>query len=177
MSCPSPPPPYPLQPPPYTRRQRKPPAREPSPRPPRVSSRELLTEALKCAQRAVKLDLAKSDLPLTVAAYDEGIAILQLVIARRSQRPGITNEVERVTGIVSQNIPPSSLCHLEPSALTIVLAVSFFRLIFLSFFFFFVLLVFCSMTDTLIVYANCVAHTKFPCQVTSLPPPAGFPRR
>jgi hypothetical protein len=105
MSSPSPPPPYSLQPPPYTRRQRKPP-REPSPpRPPRVSSRELLTEALKCAQRAVKLDLAKSDMPLAVAAYDEGIAILQLVIARRLQNPGIANEVERVTGIVSQHPP------------------------------------------------------------------------
>lgn len=108
MSSPSPPPPYSLQPPPYTRRQRKPP-REPSPpRPPRLSSRELLTEALKCAQRAVKLDLAKSDLPLAVAAYDEAIAILQQVIARRSQKPGSTSEVERVTGIVSQQslIPP-----------------------------------------------------------------------
>jgi hypothetical protein len=87
-----------------------------------------LTEALKCAQRAVKLDLAKSDLPLAVAAYDEAIAILQRVIARRSQKPGITSEVERVTSIVSQHssslpspapAPAPSLCHLEPSALTI----------------------------------------------------------
>jgi len=58
-----------------------------------------LTEALECAQRAVKLDLAKSDLPLAVAAYDESIAVLQRVIARRSQKPGISSEVERVTGI------------------------------------------------------------------------------
>lgn len=119
MSSPSPPPPYSLQPPPYTRRQRKQPPREPSPpRPPRLSSRELLTEALKCAQRAVKLDTAKLDLPLAVAAYGEGIAILQQVIARRSQKPGVTSEVERVTSIVSQP-PPLPLCHLEPPALTI----------------------------------------------------------
>jgi len=168
MSSPSPPPPYSLQPPPYTRRQRKPP-REPSPRPPRVSSRELLTEALKCAQRAVKLDLAKSDLSLAVTAYDEGIAILQLVIARRLQNPGIKDEVERVTGIVSQHSPPLFVTRSQST--TIVLAVSFF---FMSSF---VLLVFCSMTDTQIVFANCVAHTKFPCQVMSLSPQAGFPRR
>jgi hypothetical protein len=118
MSSPSPPPPYSLQPPPYTRRQRKPP-REPSPpRPPRLSSRELLTEALKCAQRAVKLDLAKSDLPLAVAAYDEAIAILQRVIARRSQKPGIMSEVERVTSIVSQH-PPSSPPPLRPLSLSL----------------------------------------------------------
>ncbi|KAF8498238.1 hypothetical protein F5888DRAFT_1826570 [Russula emetica] len=99
MSSPSPPPPYSLQPPPYTRRQRKP-LREPSPpRPPRVSSRELLTEALKCAQRAVKLDSANTDLPLAVAAYGEAIAILQRVIARRSQKPGVMSDAERVTSI------------------------------------------------------------------------------
>jgi hypothetical protein len=125
-SSPSPPPPYSLQPPPYTRRQRKPP-REPSPpRPPRVSSRKLLTEALNFAQRAVKLDLANGDLAVAVAAYDEAIAILQRVITRRSQKPGITSEVDRVTSIVSQSSPPlallpafRSLGHLEPSALTI----------------------------------------------------------
>jgi hypothetical protein len=145
MSSPSPPPPYSLQPPPYTRRQRKLP-REPSPpRPPRLSSRELLTDALKCAQRAVKLDMAKSDLPLAVAAYDEAIAILQCVIARRSQKPGITGEVERVTSIVSQlpspplhplsRPPPSPLFvsrnHQRSQSRTIVLAVSFFFLSFL----------------------------------------------
>jgi len=76
-----------------------------------VSSRELLTEALKCAQRAVKLDTAKSDLHLAVAAYDEAIAILQRVISRRSQKPGIMSEVERVTSIVSHvpNPQPPSL--------------------------------------------------------------------
>jgi hypothetical protein len=138
MSSPSPPPPYSLRPPPYTRRQRKLP-REPSPpRPPRVSSRELLTEALECAQRAVKLDLAKSDLPLAVAAYDESIAVLQRVIARRSQKPGISSEVERVTGIVSQPphpppppLPPPSLSvtwnRQRSQSRTIVLAVSFFH--------------------------------------------------
>jgi len=109
MSSPSPPPPYSLQPPPYTRRQRKKLPREPSPpRPPRVSSRELLTEALKRAQRAVKLDLAKSDLALAVAAYGEAIAILQRVIARRSQKPGVTSEVERITSIVSRSLPPTT---------------------------------------------------------------------
>lgn len=59
----------------------------------------MLTEALKCAQRAVKLDLAKSDLPLAVVAYEEAISILQDVIARRSEKPGIMSEVERVTSI------------------------------------------------------------------------------
>jgi hypothetical protein len=104
-SSPSPPPPYSLQPPPYTRRQRKLP-REPSPpRPPRVSSRKLLTEALNFAQRAVKLDLANGDLAVAVAVYDEAIAILQRVITRRSQKPGITSEVDRVTSIVSQPSP------------------------------------------------------------------------
>jgi hypothetical protein len=105
MSSPSPPPPYSLQPPPYTRRQRKR-TREPSPpRPPRVSSREMLTEALKCAQRAVKLDAAKTDLSLAVSTYDEAITILQSVIARRSEKPAIASEVERVTSIVSQPLP------------------------------------------------------------------------
>lgn len=112
MSSPSPPPPYSLQPPPYTRRQRKLPRAPTPPRPPRVSSRELLAEALNFAQRAVKLDLANADLPLAVAAYDEAISILQRVITRRSEKPGIMSEVERVTGIVSQT--PLSLSLLPP---------------------------------------------------------------
>jgi hypothetical protein len=77
----------------------------------------MLKEALKCARRAVKLDSVtklesapsnklgsslRPDLPAAVAAYDEAIAILQRVIARRSQKPGIAGEVERVTDIVSQ---------------------------------------------------------------------------
>jgi hypothetical protein len=62
----------------------------------------MLTEALKCARRAVKHDSVESDMPAAIAAYDEAIAILQRVIARRSQRPGITSEVERVTSIVSR---------------------------------------------------------------------------
>jgi hypothetical protein len=80
----------------------------------------MLKEALKCARRAVKLDSAtkdsstssklgsdsvRPDLTAAVAAYDEAIAILQRVIARRSQKPGITGEVERVTDIVSQTPP------------------------------------------------------------------------
>ena len=170
-SSPTPPPPYSLQPPPYTRRQRKLP-REPSPpRPPRVSSRKLLTEALNFAQRAVKLDLANADLAVAVTAYDEAIAILQRVITRRSQKPGIASEVDRVTSIVSQpspSIPPFRFLSLAPGTVSacnrglLFIAISLF---------------FCSITDTQIVYANCVAHTKFPCQVMWLPPRAGFPRR
>jgi hypothetical protein len=138
MSSPIPPPPYSLQPPPYTRRQRKQQPREPSPPgPPRLSSREMLKEALKCARRAVKLDSitklesaklgsasVRRDLPAAVAAYDEAIAILQRVIARRSQKPGIAGEVERVTDIVSQPCSPflSRRSSLSRDCTTIVLA-------------------------------------------------------
>jgi len=63
----------------------------------------MLTEALKFAQRAVKLDAVELDLPVAIALYDEAIAILQRVITRRSEKPGIKSEVERVTDIVSQS--------------------------------------------------------------------------
>jgi hypothetical protein len=69
----------------------------------------MLTEALRCAQHAVKLDAIEADLPVAILAYDEAIAILQRVITRRSQRPGITSEVQRVTDIVSQLVQPSKL--------------------------------------------------------------------
>ena len=72
----------------------------------------MLTEALKCARRAVKHDAVEADAPAAVAAYDEAITILQRVIRRRSQKPGVTSEVERVTDIVS---PTSALyCRVEP---------------------------------------------------------------
>jgi hypothetical protein len=69
--------------------------------PRRPSSRELLTDALRRAQRAVELDSAESDVPSAIAAYDDAIALLQRVIERRSKKPTCTSEVERVTNIVS----------------------------------------------------------------------------
>jgi len=61
----------------------------------------MLTDALRRAQRAVELDSAESDVPAAIAAYDDAIALLQLVIERRSKKPVCAGEVERVTGIVS----------------------------------------------------------------------------
>jgi hypothetical protein len=61
----------------------------------------MLTDALRRAQRAVELDSAESDVPGAIAAYDDAIALLQLVIERRSKKPGCGSEVERVTSIVS----------------------------------------------------------------------------
>jgi len=63
----------------------------------------MLTRALYLAQQAVELDSSESqsDMPAAVAAYGEAIALLQRVIAQRSQNPGRTSEVVRVTEIVS----------------------------------------------------------------------------
>ena len=95
----------------------------------------MLTEALKCARRAVKHDSVESDMPAAIAAYDEAIAILQRVIARRSQRPGITSEVERVTSIVSRPL----FVIVGPSGLNSQ-RLLFSPAVLLVFFFFFVLL-------------------------------------
>ena len=95
----------------------------------------MLTEALKCARRAVKYDAVEADAPAAVAAYDEAITILQSVIRRRSQKPGVASEVERVTEIVS---PASALycCVGSHSQLIIVLAPDlFFFFSFTSFLF------------------------------------------
>src|SRR5258707_13803569 len=141
----------------------------------------MLTEALKCAQRAVKLDAAKTDLSLAVAPYDEAITILQSVIARRSQKPAIASEVERVTSIVSQPLPFPLPSRSLPTSFFVMcgtvgahsqgllfLAVSFCS---------FCSVRVCSMTDTQIVYASCVARTESPCRAMFLPPAAGFPHR
>lgn len=62
----------------------------------------MLSEALRRSQHAVKLDMTESNFPAAIAAYDEAIALLQRVIARRSQKPAANaNEVKRVTDIVS----------------------------------------------------------------------------
>ncbi|KAI0246590.1 hypothetical protein BJV78DRAFT_1253251 [Lactifluus subvellereus] len=89
----TPPPPYSLQPLPVYIHQYKSRSRSPP------SSREMLAQALKRAQHAVHLDTAKSDLPATIAAYDEAIALLQRVVARRARKSGTEAEVERVTDI------------------------------------------------------------------------------
>jgi len=98
-----------LRPPPYVRRagQRKPSTQSPT----RPTSRELLTEALRRARRAVDLDTSESDVRAAIAAYDDAIALLQLVIERRSQKPGVAGEVERVKDIVRfcPPLPPRSL--------------------------------------------------------------------
>jgi hypothetical protein len=67
----------------------------------------MLAQALQRAQYAVQLDTTGSDLSAAVDAYDEAIALLQRVIARRAQKPGTQAEVERVTGIVSPLLLPS----------------------------------------------------------------------
>ena len=64
----------------------------------------MLAQALEQAQHAVHLDTARSDLPAAIAAYDEAIALLQRVVARRARKPGTEAEIERVTDIVS---PPA----------------------------------------------------------------------
>lgn len=131
----------------------------------------MLTEALKCARRAVKHDSVEADMPAAIAAYDEAIAILQRVIARRSQKPGISSEVERVTSIVSR--PSLSLqTRLGSLSTTIVFPAV---LVFFSFFLF--CSRFCSMTNMQIVYVNCVAFTEFACQAMLPPTAAGSPHR
>ena len=64
----------------------------------------MLAQALERAQHAVQLDTARSDLPAAIAAYDEAIALLKRVIARRARNPGTEAEVERVTSIVSPRL-------------------------------------------------------------------------
>ena len=65
----------------------------------------MLAQALEQAQHAVHLDTARSDLPAAIAAYDEAIALLQRVVARRARKPGTEAEIERVTNIVSPPPP------------------------------------------------------------------------
>ncbi|KAI0282238.1 hypothetical protein BC826DRAFT_1110910 [Russula brevipes] len=103
MSSPAPPVPYSLHPPPYMRVKRK-----PAPRVPRQSSREILTGALQLAQRAVELDLAESDLPGAIAAYDEAIALLHIPLPSHVS-PAITGLSPPMT---SKSLPP--LPHEDP---------------------------------------------------------------
>jgi hypothetical protein len=67
----------------------------------------MLAEALQHAQLAVKLDTTGSDMSAIITAYDETIALLERVIARRTHKPGTNTDVERVTDIVSSRPPPN----------------------------------------------------------------------
>ena len=93
----------------------------------------MLTDALRRAQRAVELDSAELNLPAAIAAYDDAIALLQLVVERRSKRPGCEDEVERVKGIVSVL---ASLLFLLPPTVSffclVTLIVDSFGLLFVS---------------------------------------------